>query len=53
MSEEKTIYGYAGNILRINLTDQSTELIPTEKYAKTYIGGRSIAYRIYWEEMNP
>lgn len=53
MSEEKIIYGYAGNILRINLTDQSTELIPTEKYAKTYIGGRSIAYRIYWEEMNP
>lgn len=47
------VYGYAGHILRINLTNQTTELIPIEKYAKKYIGGRSIAYRIFWEEIGP
>lgn len=47
------VYGYAGHILRIDLTNQTTELIPIEKYAKKYIGGRSIAYRIFWEEIGP
>lgn len=48
-----TMYGYVGNILRINLTDQTTELIPIDKYAKDYVGGRAIAYRIFWEEIGP
>jgi len=35
-------YGYAGNILRINLTDNKIWIEPTEKYANRWIGGRAI-----------
>ncbi len=53
MSDEKKLFGYAGNILRLNLTDQTTELIPIEKYVPKYVGGRSVANRIFWEEVGP
>lgn len=35
-------YGYAGNILRINLTNNKIWTEPTEKYANRWIGGRAI-----------
>ena len=44
-------YGYAGKILRINLTDRTTDTLPTAKYAFDYIGGRAIATRIFWDEV--
>ena len=51
MSEEKKMYGYAGTILRINLTDRTTERIPSSKYLPELIGGRAVANRIFWDEM--
>ena len=38
---------YAGKILRIDLTTRTTSIIPTEKYANDYIGGRALANRLY------
>jgi aldehyde:ferredoxin oxidoreductase len=46
-------YGYAGKILRVDLSSQSISHIPTEAYSDKYLGGRGIAARIYWEEVPP
>lgn len=45
------LYGYAGKILRINLTDSTTEVIHTAKYLPDYIGGRIMANKIFWDEV--
>ncbi len=45
--------GYAGNILRVDLSTGGTERVPTERYADLFLGGRGIAARIYWEEVPP
>ena len=46
-------YGYAGNILRIDLTKNKIWTEPTEKYAKRWIGGRAINTWILLNELNP
>ncbi|MHC2994628.1 MAG: hypothetical protein IBV53_03890 [Candidatus Atribacteria bacterium] len=46
-------YGYAGNILRINLTSGKIWTEPTEKYAKRWIGGRVINTWILLNELSP
>jgi len=43
--------GYAGNILRVNLSTGEISKVPTEIYADKFLGGRGIASRIYWEEV--
>jgi aldehyde:ferredoxin oxidoreductase len=45
--------GYAGNILRVDLTTGGTERVPTERYSDLFLGGRGIAARIYWDEVPP
>ena len=40
------MYGYAGKILRINLTSKTTEEVPITNYVPKYVGGRSIANKI-------
>lgn len=45
------LFGYAGKILRINLTEKTTEIIPTAKYLPEYIGGRIMANKIFWDEV--
>lgn len=42
---------YAGKILRINLTDSTTEIIPTSRYLPKYMGGRTMANKIFWDEV--
>ncbi len=42
---------YAGKILKIDLTNKTTSVIPTEKYANDYVGGRAMANRLYWDEV--
>ena len=43
-------YGYAGNILRIDLTDQRISKTPTSEYARMFLGGRGINARLMFEE---
>ncbi len=45
--------GYAGNILRIDLSSRSITAVPTETYSDLFLGGRGIAARIYWDEVSP
>lgn len=42
---------YAGKILRIDLTNKRSEIVPTAKYLPKYIGGRAMANRIFWDEV--
>ncbi|MGC8912162.1 MAG: aldehyde ferredoxin oxidoreductase N-terminal domain-containing protein, partial [Nitrososphaeria archaeon] len=50
MSEQ---FGYAGKILRINLSDDKIWMEDTKKYADKFIGGRGVAAKIAWEELKP
>ncbi len=45
--------GWAGKILRINLTERSTEIIPTEHYSERFLGGLGIAAKVAWDEIKP
>jgi aldehyde:ferredoxin oxidoreductase len=44
-------YGYAGKILRVNLSSGEITHTPTAKYADRFLGGRGIAAKIYWDEV--
>jgi len=46
-------FGYAGNILRVDLSSRKISSVPTVDYAKRFLGGRGIAARIYWDEVAP
>jgi len=43
--------GYAGSILRVNLTTGDIQTVPTEPYAGKFVGGRGIALKIHWDEV--
>ena len=40
--------GYAGKILRIDLTDSTTAVIPTRRYAR-WVGGHGMGSAIFWD----
>ncbi|MBE0479364.1 MAG: hypothetical protein IBX68_00120 [Dehalococcoidia bacterium] len=50
MSEES---GYAGSILRVDLSSSEIGVSPVDAYARDYVGGRGFAARIYWDEVEP
>jgi aldehyde:ferredoxin oxidoreductase len=47
------MYGWAGKILRVNLTNGKIGAVPTSDYVPTYLGGRGLGARLYWEEVPP
>jgi aldehyde:ferredoxin oxidoreductase len=47
------MYGYMGKILRVDLGTEAVTEIPIEPYVKSFLGGRGIASRIYWETVKP
>lgn len=46
-------FGYAGSILRVDLSSGKTESIPTAAYAERFVGGRGIAAKVCWDEVPP
>jgi len=48
-----TEFGYAGEILKTDLSNGNITRIPTADYADKYIGGHGIAARLYWEMFPP
>ena len=46
-------YGYAGKILRVDLSNGKTADISSLDYADRFLGGRGIAAKIYWDEVPP
>lgn len=53
MDLTKGSYGYAGQILKIDLTDGTIEKIPTSTYSDKFIGGRAMGAAIYWDLVPP
>jgi len=49
----KEIYAYAGNILRINLSDGKISKESTLDYAKDWLGSSGIAIKILYDELKP
>jgi len=43
--------GYAGKILRVDLSSGKTDELPTSDYAGRFLGGRGIAGKLYWDEV--
>ncbi|MFO8011632.1 MAG: aldehyde ferredoxin oxidoreductase N-terminal domain-containing protein [Dehalococcoidia bacterium] len=48
-----TQFGYAGKILRVNLSTGQTSEMPTSDYSDRFLGGRGIAAKVYWDEVPP
>jgi aldehyde:ferredoxin oxidoreductase len=46
-------YGYAGEILKVNLSDGKIEKQPSRDYTDRYMGGHGVAARLYWEMVPP
>ena len=42
-------YGYAGTILKVDLTTREIEYIPSSKYLPEYFGGRGLLAKLYWD----
>ena len=47
------VFGYAGKILRINLSSTGITEASTLDYAEKFLGGRGLAAGIYWDEVSP
>jgi aldehyde:ferredoxin oxidoreductase len=45
--------GYAGEILKVDLSDNTIEKLPTSDYAGRFLGGKGIAARLYWDFVPP
>jgi aldehyde:ferredoxin oxidoreductase len=48
-----TTPGYAGRILRVDLSSGRITETPTMDYADRFLGGRGIAAKVYWDEVPP
>ena len=46
-------FGYAGKILKVDLSQQVTINLPTDIYSDRFIGGRGLAAKLYWDEVSP
>ncbi len=46
-----TDFGWAGKILRVDLTGRRYWTEPTGKYAERFIGGIGIGYKVFWDEV--
>ena len=54
MKEKEEYYGYAGTILRVNLTKKEIIKEPfPRQWMKQYIGGEAVAARILYDEVPP
>ena len=47
------IFGYAGKILRMDLTGQTIQIEPTTNYAREWLGGSGLAQWIIYNEVKP
>lgn len=48
-----TEFGYAGKILKIDLSLGKTDILYTAEYSERFLGGRGIGAKIYWDEVSP
>ena len=46
-------YGYAGQILSVDLGDGKATSFPTGGYVDRFLGGRGLAAKLYWDTVPP
>ena len=46
-------YGYAGEILKVDLSTHNTTKLATSDYADRFLGGKGIAAKLYWDMVPP
>ena len=46
-------FGYAGSILKIDLSDSRINKLPTAAYSGRFLGGHGIAAKLYWDLVPP
>ena len=46
-------FGWTGNILKIDLSNRKTSTVPTETYARSFIGGRGISVKMMYDQIDP
>jgi aldehyde:ferredoxin oxidoreductase len=46
-------FGYAGKILRVDLSSRIVSAVSTQDYADRFLGGQGIAEKLYWDEVPP
>src|SRR4030042_1918636 len=44
-----TEFGYAGEILKVDLSDGNIARLPSAPYTEKFLGGRGLAAKIYWD----
>jgi aldehyde:ferredoxin oxidoreductase len=42
-------YGYAGQVLKVDLTAGASSKVPDGEYTRRFIGGRGLAAKLFWE----
>ena len=47
------VSGWTGKILKVDLTNSKVSELDTMDYADRFLGGRGVATRIYWDEVDP
>ncbi|UCD53864.1 MAG: hypothetical protein JSU76_02870, partial [Dehalococcoidia bacterium] len=45
-------YGWAGQILRVDLSNRESSTEPVEPYTRSFLGGRGISVKILYDEVN-
>ena len=51
LPEDGPVFGYAGKILYVNLTDGSTNTIPSSTYLPKWMGGSTLGYKIFYDDV--
>ncbi len=46
-------FGYAGEILKVDLSSGKYTLVDTSIYSDKFIGGKGLAAKIYWDMVPP
>jgi aldehyde:ferredoxin oxidoreductase len=47
------MYGWIGNILKVDLSSGKIEIEPTEAYVDKYLGGRGVGVRLVYDHLKP
>jgi aldehyde:ferredoxin oxidoreductase len=48
-----TQYGYAGEILKVDISSRKISKLPTAAYTDRFLGGRGVAAKLYWDMVPP
>jgi aldehyde:ferredoxin oxidoreductase len=46
-------FGYAGNILKVDLSNNTITKLPSEDYTVRFLGGRGVAAKLFWDMVPP